>query len=591
MAKWLITALIVICMTSAYAATLIDSEDFESYTSVPLGYNQNFNRTLFFDEAARWHCELATYPHCLTIVGGASFATGQTANWTLYNQYGNNYLSLWALGGYNGDYFRTLLQYYLTNTTAVANQNYTIKYDFILNGMSSYSPLIAADKQAMYSGVLISNLNLYNAMPMSTVVGGNSVVTSAEEFMLLRIYQNSTQMNPSASTCNISDSAWHTITQHIYTDAGCKLNGINTYIDGVLCDSRSLPSFGGWACGANTAINPKIGARGVFAISIDNIEFYTGEAEASAFNFSAVNNTICDSFTLPYYLKESFNGRLYQCNWSASNSDFYYGELFVQNNTFFYAQKDFASPVDGTLLSKDTSRYATISYDLSLLGANSGENWELRLYDDSNRNVFTIYSDANSYYYVSNAAGVWLGNLSTSTYNWKIVIDLTMSKADIYLNNVLLEDDATMAVGFYNVMNLKRIKVASANVEFTMDNLQIYSSDSTGLPQLPDVTIAPGFTGNDTVMCGLMYRNASACNEDSDCVTGKCSATGVCSQFDWTYCDRKGKYRGNYCFFSGVASCAGTNVSKVIFDNFLWVLVAIVLLMGIVYLSIMVRRK
>lgn len=588
MAKWLITALIVICMTSAYAATLIDSEDFESYDAVPLGYGSLFNWTQFFNESPKWSCFYGSEPVCAQLTGGGDVGYALT----IYKQYNDNFLFMAASGGGESNYYLVGLQWNPINTTATANATYTLQFDMQYIGNYGDFDGITTGRTATIAGVSGWG-SLWSPGTHIAEIGGVTAasVPSYESFVLLRTSTNATQHDPIFSSCNISDGNWHRITQYFTMGSTCKYTLYQTYIDGVLCHSIACPNTQGYTCG--NQMNPilKFRTARIFAMAFDNINIYQGMANATAWSPSYSNTTVCDSFTLPYYLKESFNGRLYQCNWSASNNDFYYGELFVQNNTFFYAQKDFASPVDGTLLSKDSSRYATISYDLSLLGSESGENWELRLYDSTNKNIFTIYTDANSYYYVSNAAGVWLGNLSTSTYNWKVVIDLVSSKADIYLNDVLLEDDATMAIGFYNVMNLKRIKVASANVEFTMDNLHIYSSDASGLPQLPDVAIVPGVTDNDTMMCGLMYRNASACNQDSDCITGECMPTGRCSQFDWTYCDEHGKFRGNYCYFSAIASCGGKNVSSIIFDNFLWVLVAIVILMGVVYLSIMVRRR
>jgi len=74
------------------------------------------------------------------------------------------------------------------------------------------------------------------------------------------------------------------------------------------------------------------------------------------------------------------------------------------------------------------------------------------------------------------------------------------------------------------------------------------------------------------LLCGM---ERISCSVDDDCSTGRCDDAGHCSNFNWTLCDESGMDRGNRCFvkYTGRGTLeGGTNW---ILDNFLYVLMII----------------
>jgi len=79
----------------------------------------------------------------------------------------------------------------------------------------------------------------------------------------------------------------------------------------------------------------------------------------------------------------------------------------------------------------------------------------------------------------------------------------------------------------------------------------------------------------------LCDYNLVSCFDDSDCETGRCDTTGKCSNFNWTICDVNGIDRGSRCFYKYTGGGILKIVTNAILDNFLYVLVIVMILIGV----------
>ena len=77
------------------------------------------------------------------------------------------------------------------------------------------------------------------------------------------------------------------------------------------------------------------------------------------------------------------------------------------------------------------------------------------------------------------------------------------------------------------------------------------------------------------------------CNIDSDCpLTDSCGYTGHCSNFNWSLCDEQGIARGNRCFLKNTGGGLLSSVGDIIIDNFFYVLIVVLVLIGLLILSL-----
>ncbi|MCJ7816903.1 MAG: hypothetical protein MUP55_03535, partial [Candidatus Aenigmarchaeota archaeon] len=300
-------------------------------------------------------------------------------------------------------------------------------------------------------------------------------------------------------------------------------------------------------------------------------------------------DTNCDTWESPYVLKESFNGYLAVCKWVTSHNIWNGGLLSLSKaTTSYFAQRSF----DSTITDVDT-RYVTWMFDLNVINVTAGSSITVRGYDDTDFNFFTLWWQDTGDYLWYNQYGT--GDIATTinlstTYQVKIIMDMQNDNYDLYLNNILILDNKGWTKQFYNLQNFKSIKYTSAKSALTLDNVIIYTSDATGNPLTPSGTITQP-VNNASSMCGLFYKIKPTCTTDDDCVTGSCLPNHQCNSFDMTYCDKNSYVRGNKCILAGVASCFFGSATDLVFDNFFYVLIAIIMLIAIVYLSVMLRRR
>jgi len=313
-------------------------------------------------------------------------------------------------------------------------------------------------------------------------------------------------------------------------------------------------------------------------VSIDNIDISGDFAD-----------TVCDTWELPYYLVESFNGKLSECGWSVSDSDIYSDGVFelTDNVGFWSAEKD------TDLAEEDNTRYVVLSFDLNVINiSHYGSTITFRMYDDTDYNFFTVFfRDTGEWlYYNDGGIGKVAGNVTLNISTpYKFVIDLVDDDYDIYMNGTKVVTGSNFASEFANVQNINHFKFQSNDANYELDNVKIYASDSTGTPLLPDEDI--GVTPNaDLSMCGLFWRNPTTCTNDSDCITNECLPSHKCSSFDWGYCDEHHKVRNNMCVLGGITSCVLSSTGDLILSQFWLFLILLIIIMFTVYLVLTLRK-
>lgn len=316
--------------------------------------------------------------------------------------------------------------------------------------------------------------------------------------------------------------------------------------------------------------------------------------------------TFCSEYTLPYYLKEDFNGYLENCGWSVSQTGiFNEGRLYLTSDLFsFDAYKDF------TPLYSDDNRYFTMDLTAIVYDYVDNTGYTLLLLYDLEDNPFVGL-------FIGEESGDGDGRIGYYSDGSFTTLE-TFEKSDIqriWLIYDFLEDDYRVLLTNSNLTSseigsglpiineninpdsLARIKIFGYQGTYALDNLKIFSSDedATLISVLSESTAEvidpyPDRSGN--TMCGYFLDRLTereSCINDDECESGKCLISGKCSRFDYTYCDENGKTRGNMCIVSAVTSCTLESASEMILDNFILVVVAVIIIMFIAYLLIIFR--
>lgn len=81
------------------------------------------------------------------------------------------------------------------------------------------------------------------------------------------------------------------------------------------------------------------------------------------------------------------------------------------------------------------------------------------------------------------------------------------------------------------------------------------------------------------------------CTEDSQCDGRLCDVAGYCSSFNWSWCDANNRPRNNRCVAVATGRTFTGSLVNWILDNFLWVLIFIILLILITMVVVMLRKR
>lgn len=566
------------------SATLMYSEDFESY---------DLNNVTWHSVDNKWFCPDLDNNDCKETDWGVPPATANATQFISQDIYGNQYLLLWSWDANNNGGKKVQVNSNITSSGWVYQNDWSVQFDinYVWSDWTSISGFPNAQRNAI-GGLKLNNFGSYTDgdVPISAV-GGRYNGTIQDDFELLRIKWQGLPFDaePQNSICDVKDGAWHRVTQHyVYDSSTLQYNMTDVYVDLSKCITYT-----------GTKINPNTATSRLFSaissdghlVYVDNIKIYMGELVTPSTTTSGTCNTSCDSWFLPYYLTEGFVGQLYICDWLNNyNSDCMLGELSIPSNyTNYYAQKDMDLVLD------DYTRYATVQFNLDIESMPQiASTFAMRLYDSDEFNFITIYSTNSTpeLYYDDDSTSTKADDINLAEeFAYKFVIDLVDDTYDIYFNGSLSVSDAGFTDAFANIEDIQTIKFVSSYTAFTLDDLYVFASDSSGNPQMPDEELeVEQNVSREIKYCGLLWENPPSCSSDDDCDTGKCMVNGRCSSFDFTYCDDNGKPRDKMCMISGFAGCVLSETGDAILDNFFLFLILLVLVMGAVYLAMMLRR-
>jgi hypothetical protein len=300
--------------------------------------------------------------------------------------------------------------------------------------------------------------------------------------------------------------------------------------------------------------------------------------------------TNCTTWTKPYYLREEFVGNIIECDWAVNEQVCWLGQLLrVQSDAYYTIFKL------TDLLEYDKSRYYTVSFDFRPADIGNDGWVGVSLYDyDYVRYINVLFGDSGKLYNNEEGNAVErYSNISTSQLkNVQLHVDLVDDEFDIYYDGSKILTDLQFTNAFYNMETLYGIRITSSEAGYIFENLTIFGSDQNNNPLIADEDEIPSETIDPTKSwCSLFTSEDISCSSDSDCVFGRCQPNGLCSKFDFTYCDENGYKRSNMCLIAGMVSCTLESAGEVILDNFFLFLIALILLMGLVYAVIMFRKN
>jgi len=297
--------------------------------------------------------------------------------------------------------------------------------------------------------------------------------------------------------------------------------------------------------------------------------------------------TTCDEWTLPYYLKESFNGLINTCGWATTENICFYGTLNRTSTDYFSAFKE------NDLLQETDSRYFTVSFDI--LPSNIASNgWlSLSLYDaDFTKYIQFLIGESGKFYNNNNGnAELVYSNVSTTQIkNVQLHVDFSSDDYDLYYNGNKVKSSLAFSNNLFNAENLNGIRISSKNAIYVLDNLTVFATDQNNNMIVTDSDFVGEEVDRNIRLCSLIYDYDIECVTDDDCPTDNCLVNGKCGKFDMNYCDEHAIRRGNYCLVAGTIDCFVSNTRDIILDHFLETLVVVALLIGVGYVVYFFRR-
>lgn len=575
-------------------ATLVDSEDFESYI---------IDGTYIIDQTNEWVCNGGTE------AGNCSFQTGtnpydSSDNILKEDLDGNNYLQISASGFLWNNYRGSIMYLNVSGEQPISNYsnaNYTVEWDMRL--IAYEDGLI----NGTGNGMAYAGLSLEYGTQTNHMIGRRPTGAEGIEQLALSYFTSGDPTPPHTSLSNNAvpyyndtncslpqDSNWHgySVVHFMNASAGWKKTKITMYMDGEKCYEKVITT-------ADTyfSYNPffqkvYLYSVGGYTVDFDNIKIYADESVVAdvpeQHNETLITNctTSCSTWTKPFYLYEEFNGSINECGWATLENVCFDDELERElSDDYYSAFKETDS------LSETNSRYATVSFDLKPISVNTNGYIALSVYDeDYTRFIQFFLSDDNKFYNNEGGASELVySNVTNNTYKTvELHIDFTNNDFDLWYDDVKVATSLGLSVNFFDATNIGGIRISSSGISYNIDNVAVFSTDQNNEILPTDTEITTPINEAES-MCGLFIKTDVDCSVDSDCVTDDCKPNGKCNHFDMTYCDENGYSRGNKCFVNAVTYCTLNSTQEIILDNFLLFLVFIIIIIGIVYIIFLVK--
>ncbi len=268
---------LIILTSVVSAATLVDSEDFESYTI----YNDSTPVDKFINESDKWDCaDVSKRPSCITNQGSSK---------TTYAKYqieedacDNSYLHVYALQYPNAtddDYKYIRLIWNNDNATQVGSSahNYTLKYRFKINAHQFGSFDNWPGYLNAWSALWTYTVTLGSQEFGLTGTGGNWLSNmTGSTFAAIRgeYYYDRLKPDEPDTNCYISDGMWHEITNYLKFNSTQYLINFSVYVDGELCWDRLTKYPYTTTSIPFQQLSPYV--RKIWDVSYDDIRIYDG---------------------------------------------------------------------------------------------------------------------------------------------------------------------------------------------------------------------------------------------------------------------------------------------------------------------------
>lgn len=562
MKKIILLTMMLFVISFAQSATLIDSEDFESYTTA----------TLISGSGGKWNCSIGgAYPSCVTTNGVAADSGFEIEGTT------DKYLRLYVMNDSDmvTNCHEIAMDWNFTDYIGEADIDHSIRFE--LNMLDDdYGSWLGFNRYIFWK----FNENVNDPDQMVTWFGGDTGTNDTKSRNLRLLWDNVNLAE--GGPCYPGANTWHDYVMYYETN-GTHITNKSLYKDGTICAYNDTVSLDNndfpltyfrfeLECGAD--------------VGIDDIEVYSGLASL----FDSASDTNCTTWELPYYLKEDFNGELGYCGWATTEDVFYNGTLVRTQ-----AQEYYSINKEMDIVEDSETRFVTIDFDLKPNDIPFDGGLAITLRDEAEQRIVAMLFDSDGIYVEDDGIFLYAYNISAGSsqlLNFNIHLDFVNDDYDVWYNGSIINQSVGFPSSLLNAENINRISITSSQAGYTLDNLAIYATDQNNEIIVVDKDIVAEPNASLS-MCGHFFNDADqiSCTVDSDCPTDSCLANGKCNRFDMTYCDDIGRTRGNMCYISAVADCSLSSLSDIILDNFLLFLVFIVVLILIGYLVYMGRGR
>ena len=272
------------------------------------------------------------------------------------------------------------------------------------------------------------------------------------------------------------------------------------------------------------------------------------------------------------------------------------------------------NPINGA--SVEVYRRATGYDETKLTNANGNANFTIHPLQ-----TYEIYVTKTGYYAEGDSGSWWTDSIQpiylspsiTGSANAVLTIKSATTLLPIFNAYVTLSDplsgdykqgytNSDGQVDFNNLLGstvyrVRGIRNGYADGTFSLETISNTTITETYLLTPSSYTTPSTVTINGTITetwCDGLWIGAMKnvrCTEDTDCITGQCTPMGTCSTFNWTWCDANGRQRNQRCMAKATTDCGLNNTSNWMLDNFLWMLVILIVIVAFAFIAISFRRR
>ena len=245
--------------------TLVDSEDFESYSLYAT------NDSFITESGGKWNCSNPLqYPSCNEVLGTGLGEVGYSIQYDEAEE--SQYFLLYSINGDSVNYNILNINFDMDNSTENIFNNFSMTYKIKLNG---YSTLTGNGWGSWFMIRHTPDNDISLNEVLAEGMGGIQDKTENNNTDLRMTHDSPNFLYPINSLTDISDGEWHYITIH-YIFSGNTINRIEHYLDGIFTDSRNI-GYSNWA--NYTSKTPffeelNFNVKRSYSVGIDDLKMY-----------------------------------------------------------------------------------------------------------------------------------------------------------------------------------------------------------------------------------------------------------------------------------------------------------------------------